>query len=283
MAIDYREQILMLAQQKPLLPNDVAKSLNTNMLMASAMLSELTATKKLRISRLKVGSSPLYFLPEKEAQLQEYINSLQEKDRQTALALQQHKVMQDTAQDPLTRVSLRQITDFSRPLQVKNGDSEFLFWKWFLVSDDDAKKLIEQMVVPAEKVLPKAQLVPSLPEPKLVSPQIITAPKKSSLPKENFSDKVESFFSVSKITVLEKKVLKRSECEFVIEVPSPVGALTFYCRARNKKKISDADVSQAFVEGQLRKLPVLLVCDGELNKKAKELLSQLKGVSFQKV
>lgn len=283
MVVDYREQILMLAQHKPLLPNDVAKSLNTNMLMASAMLSELTATKKLRISRLKVGSSPLYFLPEKEVQLQDYINYLQEKDRQTALALQQHKIMQDNAQDPLTRVSLRQITDFSRPLQVKTGDSEVLFWKWYLVSDDDAKKLIQDLVTPIEKSIPKEQPVVFSPELKVAQLQVIIAPKKSSIPKENFSDRVESFFYVSKIIVVEKKVLKRGLCEFVVEVPSPVGSLTFYCKARNKKKLSDADVSQAFVEGQLRKLPVLIVTDGELNKKAKELLSQLKGVSVQKI
>ncbi|MBI4142119.1 hypothetical protein HY484_04290, partial [Candidatus Woesearchaeota archaeon] len=114
-------------------------------------------------------------------------------------------------------------------------------------------------------------------------PEIITAPKKMIVAKNNFVQKIESFFNSSQIKIIEKSVLKRGECEFVVEVPSPVGLLTYYCRARNKKKISDADVSQAFVEGQLRKLPVLLITEGELNKKGSELLSQLKGVSFQKV
>lgn len=281
MVVDYREQILMLAQHKPLLPGDVAKCLNTNLLMASAMLSELSATKKLKVSKLKVGSSPLYFLPEKEALLQDFMNALPEKDRQTAFALQQQKVVRDVDQDPLTRVSLRQIGDFSRPVVVQNKGSEELFWKWFLLSDEDAHKLIQQNLLPVEKTIVAVQNV--VVEPKLSSPEIITAPKKSVVVKDNFMHRVESFFNNAQIKIVEKHVLKRSECELVVELPSPVGSLTYYCRVRNKKKISDADVSQAFVEGQLRKLPVLIVTDGELNKKAKELLFQLKGVSFQKI
>ena len=301
---DYREQILALAQNKPLLPNDVAKVLNTNMLMAAAMLSELSATKKLRVSRLKVGSSPLYFLPQKEEQLVDFLGSLSEKDRQTAEALRMNKVMKDSAQDPLTRVSLRQIGDFSRALTVTIESNDELFWKWFLVSDLEALEVIKS-IVGGKKAVPEKEAVEAVKEKSRVvgseamaqemsQQQAVLVPvkqvsvadnsKRVMVSKDDFSKRVDSFFSSANINIIEQKMLKKGkEGVYVIELPSAVGRLTYYCKSKGKKSITEADVSQAFVEGQLRKLPVLMVSSGELNKKAKELLQQLKGVSFQKV
>lgn len=276
---DYREQILVMAQEKPLLPGDVAKALNTNLIMASAMLSELSASKKLRVSRLKVGSSPLYFVPEKEAQLENYVGSLNEKDRKTVELLKLSKVLRDKVQEPLTRVSLRQISDFSRPVEIKHGEGAELFWKWYLLPDSEAEFLIKNIVEP--KVVAQQQLsqAPASQAPALTFPKSIE--KKPT--KINFMSKVISFFESNKINVVEKvSSLKQSFC-FVVEMPSPVGVVTFYCLAHNKKKVSDADVSNVFVQAQLRKLPALLVSEGELSKSARELLQQLKGVLFQRI
>ncbi len=303
---DYRDKIMALAQNKPLLPNDVAKELNTNLIMASAMLSELSSNKKLRVSKLKIGSSPLYFIPEKEAQLEGYVGSLNEKDRKTVEILKNSKILRDKELDPLTRVSLRQINDFSRQIEVKNNGESELFWKWYLLPDSDAEALIRQVLEPAKVVSPKPQTLASIAQP--ILPKVEPAPIQAqnilaqTLPrsfsqekliaqKEDkkagskiFFFKIISFFENNKIKILETTELKKSaEYDFVIEVPSPLGTLTYYCKARNKKKINDADISNAFVQGQLKKLPTLLITQGELHKNAKELLQQLKGVSFQKI
>lgn len=303
---DYRDKIMALAQNKPLLPNDVAKELNTNLIMASAMLSELSSNKKLRVSKLKIGSSPLYFIPEKEAQLEGYVGSLNEKDRKTVEILKNSKILRDKELDPLTRVSLRQINDFSRQIEVKNNGESELFWKWYLLPDSDAEFLIRQVLEPAKVVSQKQQIVEQVSTPVLaklepapIQAQNFLAQKQvSSFSQENvavkkeekkaasniFFSKIISFFEESKIKIIENTELKKSaEYDFVIEVPSPLGALTYYCKARNKKKISDADISNVFVQGQLKKLPSLLITQGELHKNAKELLQQLKGVSFQKI
>ena len=68
-------------------------------------------------------------------------------------------------------------------------------------------------------------------------------------------------------------IRKKSEIDFIIKVPSVVGTLDYYCKAKNKKRVSDGDLSAAFVQGQLKKLPVLMVITGELTKKAQELLN----------
>lgn len=304
---EYREQILVLAQSKPLLPNDVAKALNTNLLMASAMLAELSANKKIKVSKLKIGSSPLYFLADKEAQLENYVSSLNEKDRKTVEILKQAQILRDSAQDPLTRVSLRQISDFTRPIEVTLNGQKELFWKWFLLPDSAAEQLIRDILEPVavkKEPVSQAPLPAAITQPeKSVETQKVVEPPKfveqktavvekqqekfskpAKVSKTVFFSKVSSFFESNKIKIIESNELKKSaEYDFVIELPSPVGNLTYYCKARSKKKITDADISNVFVQGQLKKLPVLLLTEGELNKQAKELLLQLKGVSFQKI
>ncbi|MBI2152046.1 hypothetical protein HYU21_04935, partial [Candidatus Woesearchaeota archaeon] len=53
----------------PTIPTKVAKTIKTDIIIASAHLSDLAAQKKIRISSLKLGGSPLYYLPGQEEQL----------------------------------------------------------------------------------------------------------------------------------------------------------------------------------------------------------------------
>jgi len=51
-----------------------------------------------------------------------------------------------------------------------------------------------------------------------------------------------------------------------------VGDLSFFCKAKIKKAVNDADLSAAVIQGQLKKLPTLFLTTGELTKKAKGLM-----------
>jgi hypothetical protein len=77
-------------------------------------------------------------------------------------------------------------------------------------------------------------------------------------------------------------IRKSSEADYVIKVPSSVGALTYYCKAKSKKKITEGDLSSAFIHGQTRKLPTLFLTNGELTKKARDMLEkEFRGMSVQ--
>ena len=93
-----------------------------------------------------------------------------------------------------------------------------------------------------------------------------------------------AFFTANNITVLEQVVLKKkNEYDFVVQLTSPVGQLHYYCKAKNKAKVGEADLSHAFVQGQLKKLPVLFLSPGSLTKPAQELLKELKGLTVKQV
>ena len=48
----------------------------------------------------------------------------------------------------------------------------------------------------------------------------------------------------------------------------------YLIKAKNKPSINEADISMAFSEGQLRKMPVVLLTNGKPNKKASILIEQ---------
>ena len=73
-------------------------------------------------------------------EFKEFIKSLNEKDQKTVILLSEKKILRDKELDPLTRVSLRQTKDFSIPLEVGLNEQRELFWKWYLLSNEDAEK-----------------------------------------------------------------------------------------------------------------------------------------------
>ena len=66
-----------LKSKGPGLPIQIAKEINQSSLFVSAYLSELADEKTIKISHLKVGGSPLYFLPGQEQLLEKFHKFLQ--------------------------------------------------------------------------------------------------------------------------------------------------------------------------------------------------------------
>ena len=86
---------------------------------------------------------------------------------------------------------------------------------------------------------------------------------------------VRNYFSQKKAVIIEEKILrKNSELEYLVEIPSSVGKVKFFVKYRNKKVITDADLVLAHNDAQLRKLPLLFLSSGDLNKKAIEYASK---------
>ena len=72
--------------------------------------------------------------------------------------------------------------------------------------------------------------------------------------------------------------------DFIVELPSPVGNLRYYVKAKAKKKVNEGDLSTAFIKGQSKRLPVLFISKGEVSKKAQELLDvEFKGMKVSQI
>lgn len=311
MAPSNRDKLLQIIRIRgPVIPAQIKDVINTDILMASAMLSELVSKNLLKVSSLKIGGSPLYYIPGQESKLQNFANKLNEKDRKTYDLLQQKRILRDKELDPLTRVSLRQIKDFAKPLEVSFGEEKEIFWKWYLTPDQEAGTMIKkvfgikkELPIPKpesvkekikekkpeilervkEEVIEKREAIPIKKPPKPLKPP---KPKRFvEVPKDTFVRTVNNYFKRKNIQVIEQKVVrKNSDIDYVIKLPTAVGSVMYYCKAKSKKRPSDADLASAFVQGQLKKLPVLFLTPGELTKRAKEMLNkEFKNIIIKKV
>jgi hypothetical protein len=123
----------------PSLPVHISGHLRLNSLLASAFLADLLSEKELKISNLRVGNSPLYFIRGQEFQLEKYANYLPGKEREAFYLLKEHGVLQDRFMLPPIRVALRAIKDFAFPFEY-NDD---LYWRFIKTNEEDAIKMIE--------------------------------------------------------------------------------------------------------------------------------------------
>ena len=312
----------------PLIPSQISKEIGTNILMASAILSELASKNDVKISSVKVGGTPLYYVPGQESKLQNYIASLHQKEKEAFEQLKLDGVLRDSELEPAIRVALRQIKDFAKPLEANIEGEVYLFWKWYLLTNDAAevqiKKImgLEEPVQQQPKQEMQEQLQPAavmglaagseiraeaqaqlqaqvalsrqMPQPiqhtetqlaeavnpapqaavAQLQPSKLLQKKPVVVPTTEFTVTINDFLGKSNIEIESTASASRSEMEYVVLLPSPVGKLRYYCIAKNKKTCTDTDISSALIKGQLNKLPVLLLTQGVLSKKAQEMLSK---------
>lgn len=307
------DKVVSLVRLKgPVLPSQINKEIETDILFASAILSELVYKKTLKISSLKVGGSPLYYAPGQEYKLQQYSDKLHPKEKEAYEILKQKKILKDDKQQPAIRAALRQIKDFAKPLQVTSNGVNHIFWKWYLLPNEEAGKTIRSLMKIPE--IKKQEPIKPQPVQKKIEPEVKkkTAEKteekkpvpkreikkkevqkelkkepeiKIDEPKDKFFRKLKKYFDESSITVLDFKVVrKESDIEFTVKIPSTVGTLTYFCKAKNKKKVSDGDLSAVYINAQSKKMPVLFLTTGELTKKAKGLLEkEFRNLSVKKI
>jgi len=311
------ENILTFVKEKgPILPVRVSKEINDSILMTSARLSELLSNKQIKVSYLKVGASPLYYVEGQEAKLQDYSDNLAEKEREAYELLKQNKILRDTTQEPSIRVALRQIKDFAVPLQVTYENRVEILWKWYLTGNNEVQQLIKEILSKKEEVKAETKQETSVIKPEADPPgqemtreeqreKIIDSVKpkeiqktfeeqkqeleikreRKKIDKEAFLREINGFFDRNKINIKEtNEVKKNSEIDFVAQLQTSIGNVRYFCKSKNKKKVSDGDLSSALIQAQSKGLPLLFLTKGELTKKAKEMLeTESNNIIFKKI
>ena len=149
-----QEKILNLIKTTgPTLPSKVAKIIKTDILLASAHLADLVSQGKIKISNLKIGASPLYYLLGQEDQLYPFAaGNINPKDQGVLEILKNNKVLRETELDLLSKVALRSLKDFAVPLRVTVDDNKEIFWKWHLLDDEKTNKIIRSILTPPQPI-----------------------------------------------------------------------------------------------------------------------------------
>jgi hypothetical protein len=311
--IDKEEIFQVIKVKGYVIPSDLTRQFRLDTFMIGALLSDLVREKKLQISRVKIGSSPVYYILEQREKLQDLYSYLSEKDKQTYQLLKKELVLCDAEQTPLVRVSLRNIKDYAKPIEVTVAGQTQLFWKWYLTTDTEVHATIATLFnrkfpqhpqkTPEEKKIvlqaPSIEKQPVLLQEKQREPlrkqklqkkqpsekRIVQEPVPDAVQhhlsfeehvvsrppvfesNDPFAHVVQDYFQTKQIQLVHLKTIKRGELECLVKVPSSLGAITYYCKAKKKKSCTEGDLATAFVAAQLRKLPALFLTTGQIPKK----------------
>ena len=138
--------IKLLETNGPTLPIKVASETGQSMIFASAFLSELIGKKIVKISNLKIGNSPLYYLPGQEGDLTKFVQHLKGREREAYDLLAEQGILRDEEQEPAIRVALRSLKDFAQPLNTHIGGQTNTFWRHISYSEEEAKGEIRQII-----------------------------------------------------------------------------------------------------------------------------------------
>ncbi len=182
----------VLGQRGPSLPVHIAKGTGLSMLFASAFLSELLSERKIRISHMKVGNSPIYYLPGQEAKLENFAHHLESKEKEAFTLLQNKKILKDSEQSPAIRVALRYIKDFAIPFKKEDE----ICWKYYLIPESQLE-LIQPKLEP--EVTKKTETLDIFEKPKSTKKKT----QKHRASKDKFFNEIKEFLSSKSTEILD--------------------------------------------------------------------------------
>lgn len=275
---EIKERIISVLKSKgPSLPVHIAGEIKSSILFSSAFLSELVSENRIKISHMKVGSSPLYFLTGQEPSLEKFPQYLKSKEKEAFLLLKEKKFLKDKDQNPAIRVALREIRDFALPF--KSGEE--IIWRYFLVPESEFKIREEKPVeieikkpalVKVEMEKPLDILIKEEPEIKPKKRKIYK--KKDSGKEEKFFSDVKEFLSENSIDLLDIKNFGKKE--IILRVKDGEEKLLV---AYNKNKIGEDDIIKASKKASKENLPYMILGLGGPLKKIGSFIEALKGLS----
>ena len=276
---EIKEKILFLLQRRgPSLPVHIAREIGLSILFASAFLSELYSEKKIRMSNMKVGSSPIYFILGQEPKLENFVQYLKSKEKDAFILLKEKKILKDKEQDPAIRVALRAIKDFAIPFE-KDGE---IFWRYFTIPERELK--IKEPK--AQKIITRPKIVKSQKSQELniFDKPIKKEPKggRSKIPKKKekseFVKNVLNFLKENRVELVEEIEFKKREFFGIAKIDTNLGEIEILIIAKDKKKITENDLEIATQKSHSYKRMVLFISKGEINKKAQEYFEKYKNI-----
>ncbi len=270
---EIKEKILStLKRRGPSLPVHIARETGLSILFASAFLSELISEKKIRISNMRVGNSPIYLIQGQEFLLENFSQYLKSKEKDAFLLLKEKKILKDTGQDPAIRVALRVIKDFAIPFKK----DEEIFWRYFTIPETELE--IKTLVRKREPVSKKEEL--GIFDKQKIKTTKKKATKKTSKVNEKFFNKVRDYLNKKGIEILDIESFSKNDLTLRIRDKEKEKLLVAY----NKKRVIGSDLIKAYKKASELGLLYIILSLGEPAKKLSNFINTIRNLeSVEKI
>lgn len=287
--------ISFLKMNGPSLPVHIAGKIENSILFTSAFLSELLSEKRVRISNMRVGNSPLYYLEGQEPKLEKFAQYLKSKEKEAFLLLKEKKFLKDSVQQPAIRVALREIRDFAVPFRRDAGEEKEIWWRYFTVPESELrmpaekeKQTREEKAVPKDAPKEKELGIfdktpePARPKEKEKKPaqrkKSRPARKKKTGTNEKLFNSVKEFMAKNSIKLKDISGFSKSEVVLLVEDGGREKVLVAF----SKNKIGEKEISAASKKSRELGLPYMIVSKSGILKKLESLIEDLKQMDSMK-
>ncbi len=130
-------------QNKYTTPTQVASDFETSTMIASAALSELAKENSIKITNLKLSSSPYYY----DNNQRESLVELGEKhfsgnELNIFNKLRESQLINNASLTIPEQLAISKISDFAKPLDIKYDSSDLKFWVWYLRDINETREQI---------------------------------------------------------------------------------------------------------------------------------------------
>jgi len=295
--------VSIMMRRGPSIPVNISKEMGLTILFASAFLSELASEKTVKISHMRVGSSPVYYLPGQETSLEKFSQFLKSREKDAFLLLREKKFLKDREQSPAIRVALREIRDFAIPFNA----GEEVVWRYYLVPESEFKfvklelpKVEEKPILVQQIKEPVVELEPEhgkekplvhviaqekhektirkekLEKIKSKAPSMQSVKKKKPIKKDDkFFSSIKEFLSRNSIELLDIENFGKREIILKVKDKGNDKLLIAY----NKSKITENDIINAAKKSSEAGVPYIILGQGGTLKKLDNLIEAIKNLS----
>lgn len=279
-----KTQIISLIRELgPIVPNEITRKLGKASVIVSALLSELVKEGEVFLSSKKIGSSPLYYLKgQEESMRKRLLPELKIPEKKTIEFFEKNKLVLKDNLSPQQRFIIDGLKDYITKINLNINGKERIFYKHYSISSDviynelnsfnvnkkPKKKKVVKKTVDAQKSLFGGRVA-----------QKRKMPTSTKVVETNVYEKVDDisdlFFTKYNMTVIESKTVRKNrEYIFVARANYRIPQI-YFIKYLKKKSINDNDISKAHVAANVKKMPCIIMTQGKLTKKARELLEKL--------
>lgn len=252
----------MLNSKGAMLPIYIAKEIGLESLFTSAFLSELVSERKVKVSTMRVGSSPVYFTDEKLEELEKFGQYLSSKEKDAFMLLKEKRFLIDDEQEPAIRVALQHIKDFAVPF----NSQEKIIWRYFLIPESEFRKE-DKVPEKKEEKIEISEIKEKIPKKKTK----IQAKQKNN----NFFERIKEFLLEKNIEIIGIESLNNKELILKIKENDSQKLLIAF----NKKKITEKDFLKAHKKSKELNFPYVILALDEPSKKISNFIEAIKGLT----
>ncbi len=288
--------------QGPVLPVEVASKLGVDSFLATAYLAQLVETGKIKQTKERIGTSFIYHLSGQEGAANARIITLQQSGKKTARMFAREvpqspevTARQKAFADRLAEIEAKEIQakitapsvaeravdkTVAKPLpEVRTAEETHIRPQ---ITHNSSTRETNQEFLDRFKPAIAEQLAKPVQEVKSAVSHFISEVGKKISPKQQdglLVEKALAFLVDGRADIISKELRKRGrDADIVATIPTSIGPMRILIIVRDKKTISEADLSVVYTEGQNKKLPAIFVTNGKLTKSAQSYHQAIAGL-----